>query len=315
MHARSGAATEATDQVSERYRRAERAFWKRYDLQPTERFVELRSPAVRLRVVEVGSGTPVVFVPGTGGTGPYWAPLVRELTGVRCLLLDRPGWGLSSPVDYTTRDYRELAADVLAGVLDELDLDDVAVVGHSIGTVWALALAARQPSRVSRAVLLGGGPLVHDLATPPFIRLLTSPLGALVVRLPARPWMVRRQLEGVGHGASLEAGRIPSEYIDWRIALADETDSMRHERDMARFGVRGPDGWRTAFDDATLAGIDRPVRMIFGTEDTAGSVEMWRRFVGRLPAGDLKVVRGAGHLPWFDEPGVVGRHVADAVSA
>ena len=40
------------------------------------------------------------FLPGTGGTGPYWAPLIRELPGFRGLLVDRPGWGLSSPVDY-----------------------------------------------------------------------------------------------------------------------------------------------------------------------------------------------------------------------
>ena len=76
------------------YRQAEQALWRHYGLQPTERFIELGSPAVRLRVLEVGSGEPVVFVHGTAGGAAVGAALVRELRGCRCLLLERPGWDL-----------------------------------------------------------------------------------------------------------------------------------------------------------------------------------------------------------------------------
>jgi hypothetical protein len=57
-----------TDARIERYRRAERAFWDRYDLAPAERFVEVEAPPARLRVQELGSGEPVLFVaPGPAG--------------------------------------------------------------------------------------------------------------------------------------------------------------------------------------------------------------------------------------------------------
>ena len=114
--------------ATERYREAEGTLWQRYGLDPSERHVELSEPALRLRVVEVGSGRPVLFIPGTGGTGPYWAPLIRELSGVHCLLLDRPGWGLSSPIDYTSDDFGSLAATTLVKVLDALELDRKSVV-------------------------------------------------------------------------------------------------------------------------------------------------------------------------------------------
>ena len=42
-------AMDPTDERAERYRRAERAVWRHYGLEPTERFVEFESPAVRLR--------------------------------------------------------------------------------------------------------------------------------------------------------------------------------------------------------------------------------------------------------------------------
>jgi len=62
----------------DRYRQAERSLWRHYGLKPRERFVDLSSPPVRLRVVEIGSGPPMLFIPGTAGTGPYPAISARR---------------------------------------------------------------------------------------------------------------------------------------------------------------------------------------------------------------------------------------------
>jgi pimeloyl-ACP methyl ester carboxylesterase len=40
-----------------------------------------------------------------------------------------------------------------------------------------------------------------------------------------------------------------------------------------------------------------------------GTVEIWRRAVGLLPRGELRVVDGAGHQPWFDDPGRIAAEV------
>jgi pimeloyl-ACP methyl ester carboxylesterase len=301
----------AADQSKiERYRDAERRLWARYGLDPVERFVQIDSPPVKLRIVEVGSGPAVLFVPGTGGTGPYWAPLVHELSGMRCILVDRPGWGLSSPVDYRGRDFGELTAGILVGMMDALGLDRVDVVGASIGNLWALRLAQRHPARVRRVVNIGGGPTI-DLPIPRFIKLLTSPLGAVMVRIPMSPKMVRSQLEAIGHGPSLAAGRLDG-FVEWRVAFARETPSMGHERAMAR-ALRAGDGWRPDVvpSEADVAAVERPFLMIFGSADPTGSVDLWRRFVGRLTHGDIRIVDDAGHMPWWDEPEAVGRSVRE----
>jgi pimeloyl-ACP methyl ester carboxylesterase len=300
-------ATVSTDPRIQRYRQAERAWWAHHGLEPTERFIHLASPAVRLRVLEVGSGPPVLFIHGTAGAGPVWAPLVRELSGVRCLLLDRPGWGLSAPVDYTSYQYKTLVVDLLQGVLDALGVDRAHVVGGSIGTVWALRLAAARPSRVDRVILIGAGPVAPELRVPVFIRLLTSPLGAIIVRLPDRPGQLRR----LGHGASLDAGRLDA-FIQWRMALMRATDSMRHERAMARVVVSWLRGYRPGltFTDAELAGIGPPTLWVYGTADPLGTVEVWRRVVDLLPRGELQLVEGGGHAPWLDDPSQVGGQVS-----
>jgi len=298
-----------------RYRQAEHDLWHAFGLEPTERFVEVPLPraTVRIRVLEIGSGEPAIFIPGTGGTGPYWAPLIRELPGVRCVLIDRPGWGLSSPLDYRDLDYGEVAAATLIGALDALGLDRVDVVGASIGNLWALRLAQREPGRVRRIVALGGAP-VAELPAPRFIRLLASPLGALIVRIPSSERMLRGQLGAIGHGASLAAGRM-DDFLAWRVAFDRETPSLRHERAMVR-AVLTRDGWRAGFvqTGADLGAVTAPLRMVFGSADPTGSVDLWRSFTNRLSHGELQIIEGAGHMPWWDDPAVVGRSVREFLS-
>ena len=307
--ASTASATIPASTRTERYRDAERKLWQHHGLQPRERFLDLEAPAARLRVLEVGSGEPILFVHGTVGPGA-WASLLSELRGYRAIVLERPGWGLSSAIDFTGQQYGTLVAELLRGALDALGLERADVVAGSIGNVWALRLAARYPSRVGRVVLMGGGPIVSEVEVPGIIRLLASPAGALIARASGKPARVRSILRQSGHGASLDAGRIPDEFIDWRATVGRQTDSMRHEREMVRAIVTGTT-WRPGltFDDAELAAICHPTLHVYGTADSVGSVETWKRVAGALPHGALSVVEGAGHMPWFDHPTRVAEEV------
>lgn len=293
----------------ERYLATERALWDRYELEPTERFIEVGSPAVRLRIREVGTGEPVVLVHGTGGPGT-WPSLVSRLTGLRCIMLDRPGWGLSAPVDYSAKPYNALIAELLGGVLDALALDRAHVAGASIGDNWALRLAQTHPARVGRVVLLGGGPLLPEVRIPTFIRLLASPAGAVMVRMPQKRRMLEAQLRQIGHGPSLDSGRIPDEFVAWRLALARDTAAMRHEREMVR-AIATPRGFRSGltFDDDELAAVEQPVLHVVGTADPVGSATAWQRAASLLPRGELELVQDAGHVPWIEAPRLVADHM------
>ena len=304
---------ETTGSVSaDRFRRAEAAIWAHYGLAPTERLVQLADPELRVRILEVGSGRPMLMVHGTIGPGAF-PSLIEALGGQRrFIVVDRPGWGGSEPLRMVANDYRRLSADILVGVLDALGIERATVIGGSIGDVWALSLAERAPSRVDRVVLLGGGPLTDAVTPPPLIKRVASPLGAVMVRLPLTTAMLRSMLAGSGHAASLRDGRIPDAFLTYRTSAANDTPAMRHERTMVKDVVRG-DGLRPglAFDDATLARIPAPVLMLWGTADGLGDEATWRRFLGAMPNGALEVVPGAGHMLWFDEL----RLVADRIDA
>jgi 2-hydroxy-6-oxonona-2,4-dienedioate hydrolase len=106
-----------------RYREAEERLWASVGVTPTERCIRLEPHGVEMRVQEVGQGPPVLFVHGGSNNGTSWATLAVHLTDFRCILLDRPGCGLSEPlgtvldVDGLTADPREPAHQIPNGDL------------------------------------------------------------------------------------------------------------------------------------------------------------------------------------------------------
>lgn len=284
------------------FRRAERTLWGHYDLQPEERLVSLDGEQV-VRIHDIGDGEPVLFVHGTGGSGVYFAPLVKELVPTfRCILMDRPGWTLSSPIDYSAGDFGKIVAQLQEELLTSLGIDRAHVIGGSIGNLFALRLALNHPDRVGNIVLNGGNP-ADGLTPPTFLRILRTPIGQVIVRIPQKPAMIRNQLAGLGHAKSLERGIIPDEYIDMKAAESRYTDAFKNERDLVRAVIAGK-GFQPGItlSKNEMAAINAPTLMIYGNDDPLGSEKVWSDFMAGLPNGSLHVAPDSGHLPWYDHP-------------
>jgi non-heme chloroperoxidase len=104
---------------------------------------------------EFGSGQNVVFIHGWPLSGSMWEYQMTELPqqGLRCICYDRRGFGKSSRPD-GPYDYDTLAED-LKYLLDELDLNDVTLVGFSMGGgEIAKYFSNHQGARVSKVVLI-----------------------------------------------------------------------------------------------------------------------------------------------------------------
>src|SRR5258708_36044920 len=86
------------------FRLAEQRAAAEFGLTITERFLAIGTPVGKARVIEAGSGTPVLFVHGGGGFAGHWLPLLAHASGHRMTARDRPGCGLSAGFDYSTAD-------------------------------------------------------------------------------------------------------------------------------------------------------------------------------------------------------------------
>lgn len=117
-----------------------------------------------------GKGAAVVLLHGYGETGDMWAPLAAELALTHTVVVpDLRGMGLSSQPDGGF-DKKNQGKDV-AGVLDALKIDKVAVVAHDIGNMVGYAFVAEHTDRVTKLVLMdaplpGVGPWDEILKSP-----------------------------------------------------------------------------------------------------------------------------------------------------
>jgi pimeloyl-ACP methyl ester carboxylesterase len=105
-----------------------------------------------------GRGTPLLFVHGYGHNAHLWDWLVPDLADrYRVLALDSRGHG-DSASDPEYRYHNAAIARDVEAVVDHLQLDRVALVGHSQGGHACLRFAGRHPERMTRLVLADAGP-------------------------------------------------------------------------------------------------------------------------------------------------------------
>ena len=120
---------------------------------PTQ-FVEWRGNQFAYRRLGATEGVPVVFLQHFTGTMDYWDPaLVDGFARERpVILFDNTGIGSSS--GETPATVREMAPDAVA-FIDALGLQQVDLLGFSLGGFVAQVLAAEHPHRVRRLILVG----------------------------------------------------------------------------------------------------------------------------------------------------------------
>jgi pimeloyl-ACP methyl ester carboxylesterase len=161
------------------------------DNPPLGKFIEV--DGIRLHYIERGKGQPVVLLHGNGTMAEE-----LDISGVidlaaenhRVIAFDRPGYGYSDRPRMTIWS-PAAQAKLLYKALQQLGVEQPVVVGHSWGTMVAVAMALEQPDYVRSLVLLSG----YYYPMPRIDVVLSSPpalpvLGDLM-RYTVSPWLGR----------------------------------------------------------------------------------------------------------------------------
>jgi non-heme chloroperoxidase len=243
-----------------------------------------------------GSGHPVVLIHGYPLNGRSWERQQRELlaAGYRAINYDRRGFGLSSQPT-TGYDYDTFAGDLNA-LLDHLALDEVDLVGFSMGTGEVTRYLGKYGSgRVRKAALLG--------AIPPFL-----------LKTDDNPEGVDRSVfEGIKTAIVADRYAYFKDFLD-NFYNVDKLGGTRisDQAWQASFNVAATaspyatyacvDTWLTDFR-ADLAKIDVPVLVVHGTEDRILPYESTAKRLPELVA-DLKLVsvKGGPHNIGWTHP-------------
>jgi poly(3-hydroxyoctanoate) depolymerase len=239
-----------------------------------------------MRLREEGSGPALLLINGFGANLEVWNPLTRLLGGRRVISFDAPGTGASAPAPRRLRMFQ--LADLVSGVLDQLGLDSVDVLGYSFGGAVAQELAHRHPNRVRRLILVATIPGIGALQRPLVIASLLDP------RLRSTGGADERQK----HIARLVGGRSGAD--------AEALAAYEHNRMLTPTNASGYRaqlqtllGWSSV---PWLHTIVAPTLVLAGDDDPIVPTINSRVFMRLIPDCRRYLVHGAGHLFPLDQP-------------
>lgn len=232
---------------------------------------------VDVTVSERGQGHPVLLLHGGGGplTVTAWADRLAELRPARVLTPTHPGFaGTGRPSDLTS--IRGLAVTYV-GLLEFLDLQDVTVVGNSIGGWIVAEMALLGSARVSSYVLVDAvGIEVPGHPVADFFSLTPAEVAQ------------RSYADPVRYG--IDPATLPPEA---RAAMAGNRAALEvyGGRSMADPGLAD-----------RLGAVRAPVLVVWGEADRIGDPDFGRAYARAIPGATFRMLPGAGHLPQIETP-------------
>lgn len=245
----------------------------------------LRRAGAEIYYEVTGRGPAVVFAHGLGGNHLSWWQQVAHFAPSRtCVVFAHRGFPPSSPVPGSTAP--DAYADDLAALVQELDLNDVALVAQSMGGWTCLDYALREPGRVRALVM------ASTSGTLDFNQIENQEIQQWVRSSPEAS--DKLQLRGI-HPASGE--RMAREQpglaqLYWQIS--EMAPALFREE--VRLRIRG----LRKQSPALLAKLSMPVLFITGDEDWVFPPAAGPALARLAPKGSAVRVPAAGHSVYFE---------------
>ncbi len=257
----------------------------------------------RVRMIDSGNGTPVVFIHGIGASVYAWRHALPPVVaaGYRVIAFDNRGFGFSekpSPGGYHNADYARL----VVALLDSLGIASAVLVGHSMGGAIAAEVALAHPDRVRGMVLIDAAgfgtrwPVVLKIARWPFI-------GAVATAFRGR-WITGRILRS----AFADPSKVTEADVDQYYAPVPDPNYGRALRGVLR---------EFSFDSlgGRLARVQAPTLILWGDTDRLISLRDGARFARELPRSEFVVIARSGHNVPEESPDQVNRFLLDFLKA
>lgn len=253
-----------------------------------DRFVTVDNTRIRVRETGPRGAPPIILIHGFSFSLESWDAWAADLArDHRVIRFDLAGHGLSD-ADARQRYGTTDRVAMLAGLMDALHIRHATLAGNSFGGLLAWRMAAEQPQRVDRLVLIdsaaysiygvGDRPVpvppttrAYLLApTPAAVTLSAAMIFADPARLsPERLALMHDMIARPGNGAALVAH-------------------------LERFTLPAP--------DAALARITAPTLILWGTADRLIPVAQADRLAAAIPGAALIKYEGVGHAPHEEIP-------------
>ena len=225
-----------------------------------------------IEILRGGSGRGLLFLHGAGGASD-WAPYMDRLAERFAVAVpSHPGFGRSDTPAWL--DNMSDLAFFYLDAIETLGLDDLHVVGNSLGGWLACEIAVRSTARIQSLTLVSAAGIPVD----------GVPMGDLFL------WNPEERVRNLFHDQSI---------AEARLALAPSQE----EADIAlkNFFATSRLAWSPRFCNPDLVKwlhrIQIPTMILWGAEDRIFPPAYGEAFAALIPGSKLRIVPECGHLP------------------
>jgi len=257
-----------------------------------------------LQISRSGEGRPVLMIPGLNSPASVWTETCAQLQpGVRCLMVQLPGFA-GSPALSKPEDFLQQMKGQLQALLQQEAPQGATVVGHSLGGVLGLMLAAdKQGKTVKQLVVVDSLPFLPGIQNPAATVEQVKPMaeGMRQGMRNAPTEGLRAQLTPMMAGMTRQSERI-EDLVQWGL------NSDRHTTAQAMYEL-----WTTDLRPL-LPQIQVPTTVLgaWAAYERMGSTQASTRAIFERQYADLKGLnlqmsdKGYHFLMWDDPSLVVG---------
>jgi 3-oxoadipate enol-lactonase len=254
---------------------------------------------VRMYYELLGSGEPVLLIPGLGATCRMWDPVAPELAEhVSLIMPDNRNVG-KSVGRRKPRNLGDLASDMVE-LLDYLQVEKAHVIGISLGGVIAQRLAIEHAERINRLVLIS---TAHRFG--PYLRDVSAMLGRNLHRLPYA--LFQRSVELLGTAPAFYDSHIAE--VNQKIESASTTHG---DKDAVTTQLRC---LAASEVEAGAFRISAPTLVLAGEYDALIPNCYARRMADEIPGSRFHILSGCGHNPLVEAPEVAIPTLIDFLNA
>ena len=251
---------------------------------------------LQINFVEEGKGQPILFLHGLGGSWKDWAANLSFFpTFYQAMAIDFPGFGDS---DKPETDYSiSWLTTIVEKFLRERKLDQAIVVGHSMGGLVALNLAAQPGSPVKNLVVadvVGIGDKAEFLSYA-----LTKKIMGPESRFETFEGLLREEfkamVENFIKGQKPKTSKeffqsVPKNPLTGK-PLLPMTPAVQMSASIIDFDIR-----------PQLASIRQPTLILWGSKDPIAPPQDASFLKSKIPQASLEILENCGHSPMQDLP-------------
>jgi 2-hydroxy-6-oxonona-2,4-dienedioate hydrolase len=254
----------------------------------------------RTRVIEAGSGEPLIMIHGVGGHAEAYSRNMRTLAQYcRPMAMDMAWHGLSSKPPF--QDTMPVYCEQILDLMDDLGLSKVSIEGESMGGHIAMYFGLHYPDKVNKLILNTAAGVDYEEGT------------VQVDNAAGRDLLRQRSLDAVNNPTEetirkrlewlmASPDRVTDELVALRRAIYSEPETRKSLTDIFNYAFGSPAAAKYQIKPSELQNLKPPALVLWSDKNPGSGENVGQRLASLIPGAEFYCMVDAAHWPQWEHP-------------